>query len=82
MAGAGLDWRAILESLTTAPSERFGQAPRKGRVVAGMDADLVLLQGDPADDIGAFDRVRATIRAGRVIHEADAKLTRADATTH
>lgn len=30
MAGAGLDWRAILTSLTTAPATRFGYAGRKG----------------------------------------------------
>jgi imidazolonepropionase-like amidohydrolase len=32
-------------------------------------ADLVVLDGDPIADIGAFSRVRFTIRNGRVIHE-------------
>ena len=44
MADAGLDWRAILASLTTAPAARYGFATRKGRVAAGMDADLVVLE--------------------------------------
>ncbi|AXK73677.1 amidohydrolase [Lysobacter sp. TY2-98] len=70
MAAAGLDWRAILASLTTAPSARFGQAARKGRIAAGLDADLVVLQGDPAQDVTALDRVEMTVRAGRVIHRA------------
>ena len=43
MAAAGLDWRAILASLTTQPAQRFGFADDKGRVAAGMDADLVVL---------------------------------------
>jgi imidazolonepropionase-like amidohydrolase len=62
-----LGWRAILASLTTAPAERFGYAARKGRIAAGMDADLVILSADPAKDVTAFAKVRDTIRGGRVI---------------
>jgi imidazolonepropionase-like amidohydrolase len=62
-----LDWQAILASLTTAPAERFGFAAHKGRIAVGMDADLVMLDADPAMDPTAFARVRATIRGGRVI---------------
>ena len=51
-----LDWRQILASLTTAPASRFGYAAHKGRIAKGMDADLVLLEGDPAQDLTAFAR--------------------------
>ena len=67
LMSAALDWRAILRALTTAPAERFGYAAHKGRVANGMDADLVVLDADPARDPTAFARVRATIRGGRVI---------------
>jgi imidazolonepropionase-like amidohydrolase len=67
LMSAALDWRAILRALTTAPAERFGYADHKGRVANGMDADLVLLDSDPAKDPTAFARVRDTIRGGRVI---------------
>lgn len=67
LMSAALDWRQILVSLTTAPAARFGFAARKGRIAAGMDADLVLLDGDPAIDPKAFARVRLTVRAGKVI---------------
>jgi len=70
MSGA-LDWRQILASLTTMPASRFGYAAHKGRIAAGMDADLVLLDGDPANDPTAFARVRDTVRGGRVIWGAD-----------
>ena len=67
LMSAVLDWRAILRALTTAPAQRFGYAARKGRIEPGMDADVVLLDADPAQDPTAFARLRDTIRAGRVI---------------
>jgi len=70
MARAGLDWRQILASLTTAPAGRFGQGDRKGRIAPGMEADLVLLGTDPAVDVMGFGDVQATIRGGRVIYGA------------
>ena len=70
MARAGLDWRQILASLTTAPAGRFGQGERKGRIAPGMEADLVLLGTDPAVDVTGFSDVQATVRGGRVIYGA------------
>jgi imidazolonepropionase-like amidohydrolase len=68
MAGSGLDWRAILTSLTTAPAARFGYASHKGMIKPGMDADLVVLNADPATDVAAFAKVHETISGGRVIY--------------
>jgi imidazolonepropionase-like amidohydrolase len=65
--GRALDWQQILTALTTAPAERFGYAKRKGRLAPGMDADLVVLDADPAKDVTAFAHVRLTIRAGRIL---------------
>ena len=70
MARAGMDWRQILTSLTTAPAGRFGQGERRGRIAPGMEADLVLLGTDPAVDVTGFSDVQATIRGGRVIYRA------------
>ncbi len=77
MAGAGLDWRQILASLTTHPAERFGHAQRTGRIAAGMDADLVVLARDPATDPAAFAGVTYTIRGGRIIYRAPGAAGRA-----
>src|SRR2546426_970503 len=67
MQQAGLSYGQILAALTTAPAERFGVANRTGRLAVGFDADVVVLEGDPASDIRALARVRTTLRAGRVI---------------
>jgi imidazolonepropionase-like amidohydrolase len=58
----------ILASLTTAPAARWNEAERRGRVEAGMAADLVVLEADPADDPANFAKVRCTIRAGRLTY--------------
>jgi imidazolonepropionase-like amidohydrolase len=70
MQSAGLGWREILASLTTAPAARFGEASRRGRIAPGMDADLVVLGADPVIDVRAFTNVRHTLRAGRVIYSS------------
>ena len=71
MADAGMTWRQILDSLTTAPAARFGDADRLGRVAPGFQADLVVLRGDPSEDILALADVRYTLRAGTIIYRAD-----------
>ena len=66
---AGLTYAQILAALTTAPAARFGQAARTGRLAAGLDADVTVVEGDPARDIPALARVRYALRGGRVIFE-------------
>lgn len=69
LARAGLTFPQILASLTTTPAHRLGFANRTGQIRPGMDADLVLLEGDPAYDVNAFSRVALTIRQGRIIYQ-------------
>jgi imidazolonepropionase-like amidohydrolase len=68
MSAAGLDYRQILASLTTAPAARFGRRGQAGRIVVGEPADLVLLDADPAADVAAFAQVARVIRGGRIIY--------------
>jgi imidazolonepropionase-like amidohydrolase len=68
MQQAGLSYARILAALTTAPAARFGAAARTGRLAAGLDADVVVLDGHPAEDIRALGRVRATLRSGQIIY--------------
>jgi imidazolonepropionase-like amidohydrolase len=68
MGRAGLTPMQILDSLTTAPAARFGESESHGRISPGMDADLVVLEADPARDVRNFAAVRYTIRKGKVIY--------------
>jgi imidazolonepropionase-like amidohydrolase len=68
MSRSGMSFREILASLTTNPAQRFGYATQSGRIAKGLDGDLVVLGGDPAQNTSAFSRVLYTIRAGEVIY--------------
>ncbi|MBV9149667.1 MAG: amidohydrolase family protein, partial [Candidatus Eremiobacteraeota bacterium] len=68
MVEAGMGFREILASLTTAPAQRFGGAAQSGRVAPGFQADVVVLDGDPVNDIRALTSVRYTLRAGRATY--------------
>jgi imidazolonepropionase-like amidohydrolase len=65
--GRGMGWRDVLASLTANPAEYFKE-PSKGRVEKGMEADLVVLDGDPATDVRNFAKVAYTIRGGKIIY--------------
>jgi imidazolonepropionase-like amidohydrolase len=64
--GRAMSWRDVLASLTTNPSGFFKE-PNKGRVEKGKDADLVVLDDDPAADVRNLAKVAYTIREGKVI---------------
>jgi imidazolonepropionase-like amidohydrolase len=63
MSRAGMSFRQILASLTTAPAERFGESQRLGRIAPGREADIAVFREN-------FPAVRCTIRSGRVIYRA------------
>jgi len=71
MSRAEMSFPQILAALTTNPAGRFGYSGRAGRIATGLDADLTVLEGDPAKDITALSRVRLAIRGGRIIYPAN-----------
>ena len=72
MAEAGMTFRQILASLTTAPAERFGESSRLGRIAVGLAADLTVLNKDPSRNVRALADVWYTLRDGRLIYRANA----------
>jgi imidazolonepropionase-like amidohydrolase len=72
MQRAGMTFPQILTSLTTAPASRFNASTHSGRIAPGYDADLVVLQSDPATDITALSHIRYTLRSGKLIYSAPA----------
>jgi len=70
MAQAGMTFRQILASLTTAPAERFGESSHRGRIAVGFAADLVVLGRDLSEEVRALAAVRYTLRDGKLIYQA------------
>ena len=70
MAQAGLTPMQILATLTTEPAARWNESKRRGRIEKGFDADLVVLDEDPADDPRNFAKVRCALRAGQIVYSA------------
>jgi imidazolonepropionase-like amidohydrolase len=70
LSEAGMSFAQILASVTTTPAELFGADRHTGRVAPGLDADLVVLEGDPAVDIRALARVRYALRRGEILYPA------------
>jgi imidazolonepropionase-like amidohydrolase len=68
MAEAGMTPMQILASLTTTPAARWNEQNSRGRIAAGMQADLVVLDADPADSPRNFAAVRCAIRGGKIIY--------------
>jgi imidazolonepropionase-like amidohydrolase len=69
MSQAGMNYRQILASLTTNPARKFGDSGHSGRIAKDMNADLVILSNDPAQDVTAYSKVRFTIRNGKVLYQ-------------
>jgi len=63
---AGLDPADVLRAATSAAAEAFGRGGEFGTLTKGAQADLLVLEADPREDVGNVRRIRHVIRAGRV----------------
>jgi imidazolonepropionase-like amidohydrolase len=70
MSQAGMTFREILASLTTAPAKQFGEFDKRGRIAPGLQADLAIFRQDPSVDLHALTAVQYTLRSGKVIFRA------------
>lgn len=52
--------------MTSLAAESMGLQKELGAIAAGLNADLVAIDGDPLQDIGALQRVRFVMRNGKV----------------
>ena len=63
LAQAGMPLPELLRAATSRPADRLGQSSL-GRVAPGAVADLVVLDADPTEDVGAYRRVASVYLGG------------------
>lgn len=68
---AGLSPRSALAAATTAPAEFLGATDSLGAVAEGKLADLVLLAGNPLEEIGNTRGITLVVANGRVFSRED-----------
>lgn len=64
VAAAGLSPEEVLAAATRIPAEMVGLGDELGTVEIGKKADMVVLDGDPLEDLGALRSIRWTIKEG------------------
>lgn len=63
----GVPAAAALASATSGAARACGLADRTGRLAPGLDADLLLVDGDPMLDMAALRSVRTVVSCGREV---------------
>jgi imidazolonepropionase-like amidohydrolase len=66
-ARAGVPPLAAIQSATGLAARHLGLGAVTGTLRAGLDADLIAVNGDPATDLSALERVRFVMQRGRVV---------------
>ena len=67
---AGMPAREVLSAATLENARILKEDGNRGAVEAGLEADLVLLEADPLEDIRNTRRIRTVVRAGRALDPA------------
>jgi imidazolonepropionase-like amidohydrolase len=71
LSASGLGPLRALRAATLEPARYFGEAAERGSIGPGKQADLVLLDANPLEDIRNTRRIRVVVLGGRV-HSAPA----------
>ena len=67
MAGAGMAPLEVIRSATSVAAVVAGLEHETGRVAPGLAADLLVVEGNPAESLKALDAVRLVIADGRTV---------------
>ncbi|HEV8673863.1 MAG TPA: amidohydrolase family protein, partial [Methylomirabilota bacterium] len=67
MAKHGMAPRECVRAATSAAASVLGLGDRLGRIAPGYAADLLAVDGDPADDLDALGQVVLVVAQGRLV---------------
>lgn len=69
MVDYGMTSLAVLQSVTSVNADVFGIQNQVGRIRPGLLADLVVVEGNPLDDVRNLRKVRMVMKGGTVLEE-------------
>ena len=67
LVGIGMTPAEALRAATTTAAELFGLTGQVGAIVPGLEADLIVLERNPLDDIGVVQDVLMVVSDGKVV---------------
>jgi imidazolonepropionase-like amidohydrolase len=70
LAAAGMSPGEILWAMTSRAAQACGLGHIKGRIAAGFDADILAIDGNPLEDLGAIRKLRAVYIGGLPVSPA------------
>jgi imidazolonepropionase-like amidohydrolase len=76
MVEYGLPPMRGLQAATSVAAEALGQQDCLGTLTPGKAADIIAVEGNPLDDIGALARVELVVKDGRVVTAPPAPVSR------
>ena len=71
MQNAGMTNLQILRSGTINPATFFGMENTFGKIKEGMDADLIIITGNPLEDLDELKNMKGVMRLGKWISKDD-----------
>lgn len=66
MVAHGMSPLAVLRSATSVNADVFGYADQIGRIRNGLQADLIAVEGNPADNISQVRKISLVMKAGKL----------------
>jgi imidazolonepropionase-like amidohydrolase len=79
LVGIGLTPLAAIQSATSVAAELIGVDDHTGRIAGGYDADLLIVEKNPLDDIGQIRDPLIVINNGRIVLSRLAEAAASDA---
>lgn len=67
LAAAGLSNLEVIKAATSVAAELLGVDDHTGRVAVGMDADLLIIERNPLDNVGAVHDPLMIVNNGRIV---------------
>lgn len=66
MVEYGMSSVDVLKSVTSVNADVFGISDKVGRIIEGLEADIIVVKGDPQEDISNLREVKTVIKSGVV----------------